>query len=310
LGSKGSGIVSLGLETVRFSPEESGIQDQGFFLVLQSSGLDGLKADGYAVKCMQGLTLPKQSAGSNSLLANMKSQQLIAQAVFALHLADCTAAKLPPSSLSFGSYDLAKYALSDFSYVPVDPNKQLWTVSLQRISFGTESVEENREAVFNTDIGVIPISNAAYTKLYRTICRIVECDITYVDIVFDCSNGEETALPDITFTLGGQPFALSWKHYIAREKQNCFSLVVPTNSETDILGLPFLRAYYTLFDAENYQVGLAQSINMQQPSSVWHICLGVGVVGVVVGVVWCLYRGRKRSERPTDLMEPLIRTDD
>jgi len=212
----------------------------------------------------------------------MKRQEVISERVFAFYLSSYNDPKLP-SSLSFGSYDLEKYALEDFSYVPVERTTGLWTVPLQRISIGLEVLEESRNAVFNTDSSLISISAAAFDQYRAVLCGLVACNS--IDLSFPCENGEDAKLPMLTFTMGEQEFPIAPEHYVWRVDQQCYSLVVSTDSSEDELGHPFMLAYYTLFDAENYRIGLARSVSNPFPASNWYIWLGIGVIGVVVVAV-------------------------
>jgi hypothetical protein len=220
---------------------------------------------------------------------------------------------MPASTIAFGSYDLDKYALSDFSYVPVEENTGNWAVSLQSLTFGTEELDKFRQIRIDSSSTLIYISAEAYETVREVACRLVKCDRESSEIAFECEEDMETILPEMTFKMGEQDFPLSPKHYIGRLDQLCYLQLAPTAGDVDILGYPFMRAYYTLFDAEKYQIGFARSINNPLSSS-WYIWLGVGLgllvfAGVIVWFVWCR-SNKKTAQSTTDLMEPLIRTND
>ena len=317
-GSKGQGTALLAFETVRLSPKRGVVAGQAFLLMQESAGLTALSADGYTVSYTQGLAFSKLSEWHDTFLGSLKKQGLISQAQFAFYLSNSTSPNAAQSSLSFGSYDLDKYALGNFSYIPVDSEAGLWNVPLQSLSYGRNPVENDREAVVSSGASFISISTAAYKKVQTVICQLVQCDTHYSDIVFDCGKGEESVLPEMVFRLGGQDFPLGQKYYIGRDDAKCYTLLVPTESSRDVLGYPFLRAYYTLFDAENYRIGLAPARpiplkhkNAPVPSNSGYIWLGLGVFAVisVLLAVWCLY-SPKKTEQTTSLMEPLVRNND
>lgn len=57
-----------------------------------------------------------------TLLDNLYKQGVISKKVFALHLSSYGENTEDLSSISFGSWDTAKYAAGlDFTYVPIDP---------------------------------------------------------------------------------------------------------------------------------------------------------------------------------------------
>lgn len=230
-----------------------------------------------------------------------------------MYLSDFNSPELPSSSISFGSYDLEKYAVSNFSYVPVDWAEGVWYIPLKHLSLGKEVLEKYRNVLIDPLSSLIHLSPPAYEAIRNTTCKLVNCEAKYNEIiVFDCEKGEEAALPTLTFRLGEHDYPLSAQHYIGHIDQFCYLQLVPTVLDFDVLGSPFMRAYYTLFDAESYRIGLARSLNNPFVSSRWYVWLGIGLLGVgLVGAVgWYLCRSKKTEETTVGLMEPLIRNND
>lgn len=77
----------------------------------------------------------------------------------------------------------------------------------------------------------------------------------------DCSMRRQ--MPTLAFVLDGIQFNVRPSEYIMTDAEHrCILQVVPYNGGTSnykfwILGEPFLRAYYTVFDAENDLIGIA-----------------------------------------------------
>merc|ERR550537_1332819 len=83
------------------------------------------------------------------------------------------------------------------------------------------------------------------------------------DVKEDCSNVK--SLPTLTFTFGGHDFDLEPDFYVIRVKdpksgqEQCQLGMQGINAGVPIwiLGDPFLRKYYTTWDAEQNRVGFA-----------------------------------------------------
>ena len=70
-----------------------------------------------------------------------------------------------------------------------------------------------------------------------------------------------------------------------------------------VLGTPFLRAYYTLFDEERYRIDLARSRNYLYSSN-WPRLLEAILVILVRVLALNLYR---KTDEPANDLEPLFR---
>merc|ERR1712185_72276 len=84
------------------------------------------------------------------------------------------------------------------------------------------------------------------------------------NVTEDCSNIGK--LPTISFTLGGKDFDLGPDFYVIRAKddsgkEQCQLGIQSINAGVPIwiLGDPFLRKYYTIWDAEQQRIGFASA---------------------------------------------------
>ena len=310
---KGSGSARLGYDTVSLGLQEGRVTRQPFLLMQKSQDFDGMEADGLVVSPRQGLSFSRLSADYSTLLDNLKAQGVIHETLFAFYLSDNYDASNPnpklPSSLSFGSMDLEKYALSDLTYVAVNAATGYWAVPISVVTIGNETMVENSYAIIDSGTSLITTPVVVYWKINALICERVACESSQDFTVFACPNGEEKHLPDLSFTLDGSSFPLSPKHYILKEGNFCVALLYPFDmSNVYILGDAFMRAYYTVYDADNSRIGLANSINNPPPTQGWRvlvIILGVLLL-LIVGVVGSCLFVKHRKAPSSDLTEPLI----
>ena len=249
-------------------------------------------------------------------MTNLKKQGVIPKAEFSIYVSDQDELASPTSFLSFGSHDINKYACSDFDYVNVTRNEEQWEFAHQGYLIGKQAIKETRTAVISTSFGTLLISSTAYLRLKIAVESLVHCqDVGSGLLAFDCANDEENQLPDLTFIVGKLRLSVSPKQYTVRFSGTiCQILVQPEDSNRDILGLPFLRAYYTLFDAETPRLGFARSVNNPPPSDAFWLIFGgivLGVVLVCVAVaVYCYCRKTPSPQTEPDWIEPLVRNNE
>lgn len=164
-----------------------------------------------------------------------------------------TAAGSYGSRLVLGGYNpsLAKTA---FQFFPLS-NQTYWEIALSGVSVGTNSIAlTNMRGVIDSGTSVLVGDRVMIDLISEKIGAIKS----------DCAN--LNSLPIVTFYVGGKPFPLTPQQYVLQvtdqNQTECLSGFDAMNfpsylKNTIILGDMFIRAYYTIFDFGNKQVGFA-----------------------------------------------------
>lgn len=189
-------------------------------------------------------------------------QKKIAHNIFAFYL---SSGGRSGSTLTLGGTDSSFYT-GDFTYVPVSLAAKLlpyWLVSAKDIKVGGKSIGAcswltGCEMVVDTGTSVLAGPPKSVNALIAPIGNVSS----------DCSN--VASLPTITFNFKGKDFDLGPDFYVLRVKddsgkEQCQLGIEGVNAGVPIwiLGDPFLRKYYTVWDAEQKRVGFATA---KQPS--------------------------------------------
>lgn len=204
-----------------------------------------------------GLGPPKAAVDQVPMpMAQMVSQGLIQHNIFSFYLASNSSAG---STLVLGGTDQQFYT-GDFSYAPVAKAAALlpyWLVSASDIKVGGTSIKAcgwllGCEMVVDTGTSILAGPVDAVSKLTAPIGNVSA----------DCSNVH--TLPTITISLAGKDFDLEPEFYVLRGTDEngavqCQLGIEGVNAGVPIwiLGDPFLRKYYTVWDAEANRVGFA-----------------------------------------------------
>jgi len=153
---------------------------------------------------------------------------------------------------------------SMFRHVPVVGNKH-WAVEHKGVSFFNGDFTDRRcttpgECVAMIDsgtslIGVPHMHMAFITDLASRINP-------------DCSNLDE--LPDLVFELGDHTFPLPASAYVLQLKGKCYAAFMSLSMASNrglvwVLGLPFLRHYYTLWDRQGPGLYIAEQGDKCEP---------------------------------------------
>jgi hypothetical protein len=162
------------------------------------------------------------------------------------------------STLTLGGTDSRFYS-GDFTYVPLAKAASLlpyWLVSASDIKLGGASTNScshwmGCDMVVDTGTSIIAGPPSAMNTLISKVGKVEE----------DCSNVDK--LPTITFSFESGNFDLGPDFYVIRQKtgdkEQCMLGMQGINAGVPIwiLGDPFLRKYYTVWDADQKRVGFA-----------------------------------------------------
>lgn len=163
------------------------------------------------------------------------------------------------STLTLGGTDPAFHD-GDFSYVPLARASALlpyWLVSASDIKVAGQSAGTcggliGCEMVVDTGTSVLAGPQRGVSALLAKVGQVNS----------NCSNA--ASLPVLTVTLAGKDFDLGPEFYVLRAadadgKEQCQMGIEGVNAGAPIwiLGDPFLRKYYTVWDAEQRRVGFA-----------------------------------------------------
>ncbi|CAG2108151.1 unnamed protein product, partial [Medioppia subpectinata] len=193
---------------------------------------------------------------------NMLAQGLLAKSVFSVYLNRNTTSGQIGGEVLFGGIDPAHYT-GNIAYVPV--TRQIyWQFTMASVQVGNDQgstfCQNGCQAVADTGTSLI----VGPTDEIDAINKLLGAeDIGSGEYSVDCTN--VTALPTITFTIGGIGYALQPSQYILRETvlfvEICLSSFQGQNSSLWILGDVFIGAYYTVFDYGKKRVGFATTVN-------------------------------------------------
>jgi cathepsin D len=166
------------------------------------------------------------------------------------------------SALILGGVD-NKYYSGDFTYVKLSPLQFLlgyWLITVADLSIGGTSTGACGSGALSGCMTVVDTGTSIITGPTAKVNPI----IAQLKVSQDCQGVD--SLPTITFTISGTKFDLGPEYYVLRGadengNEQCqlgiegFDQGIPLW----ILGDPFLRAYYTVYDRDNKQVGFAKA---------------------------------------------------
>mmetsp|Transcript_60513 Transcript_60513/g.129854 ORF Transcript_60513/g.129854 Transcript_60513/m.129854 type:complete len:592 (+) Transcript_60513:167-1942(+) len=220
-----------------------------------------------------GLGLPALSLGRDfNFLGNLAEADALQSDRFAVWFA--TEADGEDSEITFGGASNNRMASAEVLWQPISKAATggLWQTTMRDIVVGHVDLhicgEAGCEAAFDTGTGVI----AGPTPM-------IEAILAALDVQEDCANYDR--LPMLGFAFGDVILNLEPADYVRRSTAGCFHQLLaldlpPPKGPLLLLGVPFLRRYYTIYDRESLQVGMALakhkgSGNQRKDATVlWH----------------------------------------
>lgn len=202
-----------------------------------------------------GLGLPTSSspAGSN-LMSQLAQDRALKDDLFAVWLS--TEADGEDSEITFGTISENRIGLPQFLWLPLSSTSSgMWQVTMKDVTVNKvplQLCDVGCQAAFDTGTAVLGGPK-----------RIIEAMLTALSVDKDCSNYNK--LPLLGFEFNGYNLNIEPSDYVTRTGTGCYPQLLAVESPVLLLGSPFLRRYYTVFDREALRVGLTFSKHKTAP---------------------------------------------
>jgi len=198
-----------------------------------------------------GLARPQMARSEKfSLMSRLLEQGVLRQPVFSVFLSEIDD---EASEITFGQIN-HEHTASAITWTPVSGISGYWEIEIQDITFNGEdqNICKDCRAAVDTGMSYITGPSGVIDKLEEAM-----------GIRSDCKNYYQ--LPRLGFRIQGRIFNLLQRDFLDNTGMiYCASTltkldVPPPKGPLLVLGLPFLIRYYTVFDAENGQLGFAEA---------------------------------------------------
>lgn len=200
-----------------------------------------------------GLGLPATSLGRDfNLLETLAENDALESNRFAVWLS--AEGDGEDSEITFGAISDARMGSHDILWQPLSrTDTGLWQARMKDVAIDGLKMhlcgEEGCQAAFDTGTGVI----AGPTTLIKALLAVL-------NINTDCTN--YNSLPMLGFAFGRAVFNIDPADYVRKTDVGCFHQflavdIPPPRGPIVLLGTPFLRRYYTIYDSASLRIGVA-----------------------------------------------------
>jgi hypothetical protein len=120
----------------------------------------------------------------------------------------------------------------------------------QRTTFRSD----NFQSLVDSGTTGISVPDRIFSELAKQVMKNNKCDLRSMK----CFGVRAHDFPVIAFKIGGQSFPIRPEDYVfCWDDGNCHVRLQHTSGDKFILGMAFLSAYYSFFDADNLRIGFA-----------------------------------------------------
>ena len=278
------------LENIRLGQLEA--VNQSFLLVYEVRDFQNHEFDGVC-----GLGFRPLEGGGISLLENLKAQGKINKKMFSFflhneiksHSDDENALK---SELIIGGYD-QRYIDGKINYFKVT-NKSHWTIDIAKSFVGDRILnKEPQQAIVDSGTSLILMPKREFKDIMKYLRNTLKkiCVSQGMLVICACPDGNFHDFPVIRIEAEGKMnLTIQPDSYIRREKHRC-SLLIGINGEDDIdtgswiLGDVFMRQFYTIFDLEQKQIGIAKLPKFQTSENKFYFDVFFVMGGMAIAIV-------------------------
>lgn len=187
---------------------------------------------------------------------HFKNRTIIKNNIFSLYIYKTNINKgyynINGGELIFGGIDNSKYEENIKWY----DTKFFWSLDLSNITIN-ETLNININNIIKIDSGT---EGFVFNK---SICDIIH---EKINVTYNKSTGLyvfkdiDKVKNNISIYLNNDKFILTPDDYTYKINNTFYSNFIVNNNNNIVLGLPFLRKYYSIYDFDNKKIGLAKSI--------------------------------------------------
>lgn len=190
--------------------------------------------------------------GIPPVFQSMVEQKLVDEPVFAFYLSNSSGTD---GELDFGGIDSNHYT-GEISYVPLSATLY-WEINLDSMQINGQKVTTTTRAIVDSGTSLLagPVADV------KAIAKLVGAKpFLHGEYLINCD--KIATAPDLDILLGGKTYTLTPADYIINEEGTCLFGMVGIDIPAPagplwILGDPWLRKFYTVFDFGQKRLGFA-----------------------------------------------------
>jgi hypothetical protein len=228
------------------------VKEQNFAQVTDASGLGAAyklgKFDGILGMAFDVLSVNGETTGFKNLI----DQGLVDEGMFAFYLGN---SRMDKGELTLGGYNTDHFK-GELNWVDLT-QATYWVIDMDDMSVDGTSLSSTTKAIVDSGTSLITGPSEDIEKLADAVGAKPFISGEYL---IPCEGDH----PDITFSIGGQDYTLSFEDYIIPDGDTCLfafmAMDIPRpTGPMYILGDVFMRKYYSVFDYTNQRVGFAEA---------------------------------------------------
>ena len=190
--------------------------------------------------------------GATTVFENAIAEGQVDEPVFAFYLGDNA-----DGELTFGGIDESKFE-GDLHMIDLTA-ATYWQIAMDKVSLG------NGKKITSDAVAIVDSGTSLLTGPKKEVAKLAAMVGAKPNVMgeytVDCSKVD--SMPDFVFTLDGHDYTLTGRDVVIESGGVCLfafmGLDIPSQPLW-ILGDVFMRKYYTVFNYEKKQVGLAKAV--------------------------------------------------
>ncbi|CAL8277386.1 unnamed protein product [Boreogadus saida] len=228
----------------------------GITVANQVFGISKTEAPFLASQAADGiLGLAFQSIASDNVVPvfdMMVQQNLVSQPLFSVYL---SSKSQEGSVVVFGGIE-ASYYTGQITWIPLT-SATYWQIKMDSVTINGNPVACNGgcQAIIDTGTSLIVGPSSDISNMNSWVGASTD---QYGDATVNCQN--IGSMPEVVFTLSGHSFTIPASAYVSQSSYGCNTGFGGGNDQLWILGDVFIRQFYVIFDSQNKNMGLAQSV--------------------------------------------------
>ena len=192
----------------------------------------------------------------------MKAKGYIKNRIFSLYIGNHLKSN-KKSVFTLDSWNLKEYGIEEVFVIQINQSKTLWETTIKGFWVDNDRIFRGNDRLIFSIVNIyLIIDGSVFKKFVSVLIKAVpSCVLINSNYICDCDLENYSEFPEISFSLNNNYFVITPESYLLYPQDGKCKVLVYSNGDSGIwiLGLPYFKEYYNMFDIEKKEIHVSRA---------------------------------------------------